>query len=125
MMVEVGRYQKLASQREKEHGSWEGQYKEVLDRHSREIDDNQKRFAVQKAEDAQQRARITTDKEMSQKVHRETLHQLEQDADREIEELKEQYENKLAAERDEKVRLRGQAGIHPIRENGLEISSWV
>eukprot|EP00438_Fugacium_kawagutii_P004956 Skav236197 [mRNA] locus=scaffold747:23086:31351:- [translate_table: standard] len=42
----------------------------------------------------------------------ETLAQLEQDADREIEELKEMYERKLAQEKDDKVRLRGQAGIH-------------
>ena len=42
--------------------------------------------------------------DLSQRVHKETLHQLEQDADREIEELRTQYEDRLSTERDDKVR---------------------
>ena len=41
--------------------------------------------------------------DLAQRVHKETLHQLEQDADREIEELKTQYEDRLGTERDDKV----------------------
>merc|ERR1712187_821871 len=62
--------------------------------------------------DRDERDRIIKEKEQAFKQHHETLAQLEQDADREIEELKEMYEQKLAQEKDEKVRLRGQAGIH-------------
>merc|ERR1712238_383667 len=54
------------------------------------------------------------------KQHQETLAQLEQDADREIEELKEMYEQKLAQEKDEKVRLRWQAGIHRKHHDDLK-----
>merc|ERR1711904_416112 len=42
------------------------------------------------------------------------------DADREIEELKEMFEMQLAQEKDEKVRLRGQAGIHRKHHEDLK-----
>merc|ERR1711966_400974 len=57
---------------------------------------------------------------MNKRVYCETLRQLEQDADREIEELKEQYEEKLNQEREDKVRLRGQAGIHRKHHEDLK-----
>merc|ERR1711966_220012 len=71
---------------------------------------------------------------MNKRVYCETLRQLEQDADREIEELKEQYEEKLNQEREDKVRLRGQAGIHRKHHEDLkrqmtkkeeELRGWV
>ena len=37
MMLEVGRYQKLSAQREKEHSEWEKQYKEMLEKQAREV----------------------------------------------------------------------------------------
>ena len=46
---------------------------------------------------------IFTIQDLAQRVHKETLHQLEHDADREIEELKNQYEDRLGTERDDKV----------------------
>merc|ERR1712232_899941 len=64
--------------------------------------------------------RIIKEKELAFKSHQETLAQLEKDADREIEELKEMYEKKLANEKDEKVRLRGQAGIHKKYHDDLD-----
>merc|ERR1712159_512602 len=66
------------------------------------------------------RQRILEEKEQAFKQHQETLRQLEQDADCEIEELKEMYEEKLAQEKDEKVRLRGQAGIHRKHHEDLK-----
>ncbi len=85
-----------------------------------QLEENQKRFNEQKLEDGQQRQRILAEKDLSQRVHRETLDQLEQDADREIEELKDSYEDRLASERDDKVRLRGQAGIHRKHHDDLK-----
>merc|ERR1719440_820485 len=41
----------------------------------------------------------------------ETRRQLEEDVDREIEELKERYEAKLASERESALRLKGENGI--------------
>merc|ERR1712118_231106 len=67
-----------------------------------------------------ERDKIIKEKEQAFKQHHETLAQLEQDADREIEELKEMYEEKLAQEKDEKVRLRGQAGIHRKHHEDLK-----
>merc|ERR1719386_688289 len=57
---------------------------------------------------------------MNSKVHNETLRQLEQDADSEIEELKKQYKDRLSAEHDDKVRLKGQAGIHRKHHEDLK-----
>merc|ERR1712118_401004 len=67
-----------------------------------------------------ERDKIIKEKEQAFKQHHETLAQLEQDADREIDELKEMYEEKLAQEKDEKVRLRGQAGIHRKHHEDLK-----
>merc|ERR1712232_944424 len=66
------------------------------------------------------RDHIMAEKESAFKQHQETLAQLEHDADREIEELKEMYEQRLAQEKDEKVRLRGQAGIHRKHHDDLK-----
>merc|ERR1712183_812527 len=48
------------------------------------------------------------------------MHQLEQDTDREILELKLEKEQRLQAERDDKVRLRGQSGIHKRNHEELK-----
>merc|ERR1719356_1568226 len=77
-------------------------------------------FERQKSLNSDQQDRIIKEKDLAFKQHQETLAQLEQDADREIEELKETYEQKLAQEKDEKVRLRGQAGIHRKHHDDLK-----
>ncbi len=66
------------------------------------------------------RQKILEDKIEEEKVHRETLQQLETDADAEIEALKDDYEYKLSVEKDDKVRLRGQAGIHRKHHEDLK-----
>merc|ERR1719169_77911 len=57
---------------------------------------------------------------MNSKVHNETLRQLEQDSDAEIEELKRHFKDKLSTEHDDKVRLKGQAGIHRKHHDDLK-----
>lgn len=120
MLVEVHRYQKLAQDLERERQEWEVQHESILQEQAAEIEQRRQDFEkVQRAnKDAQDR--IIKEKEMAFKSHQETLAQLEQDADREIEELKEMYEKKLAQEKDEKVRLRGQAGIHKKYHDDLD-----
>merc|ERR550537_1191726 len=68
----------------------------------------------------EERQRIMEEKQEAFKRHLEMLLQLEIDADREIEELKEMFEMQLAQEKDEKVRLRGQAGIHRKHHEDLK-----
>ena len=51
-------------------------------------------------------------RQLAERVHKETLNQLEHDTDREISQLRAQFDDKLKQEKDDKVRLRGQAGIH-------------
>merc|ERR550537_95930 len=68
----------------------------------------------------EERQRIMEEKQEAFKRHLEMLLQLEMDADREIEELKEMFEMQIAQEKDEKVRLRGQAGIHRKHHEDLK-----
>ena len=51
----------------------------------------------------EERQKIMEEKQEAFKKHLEMLLQLEMDADREIEELKEMFEHQLAQEKDEKV----------------------
>merc|ERR1719252_339649 len=102
MMIEVAKYQKLAAEREREHEEW------------------QKKFEDQEADDRAHKTRIIEEKELNSKVHGETLNQLEKDADTEIEELKRRYKERLNAEHDDKVRLKGQAGIHRKHHEDLK-----
>jgi len=112
MLVEVQRYEKLKQDLEREKQEWEVQYSSLSKSHDGVIDQMRTDHDRKQQDMWDERDRIIKEKEGSFKQHQETLAQLEQDADREIEELKEMYEGKLAAEKDEKVRLRGQAGIH-------------
>ena len=57
------------------------------------------------------RGSLQADKEETNREFEETKRQLEEDADREIEELKERYELRLVAERDISLRLKGENGI--------------
>jgi len=112
MQVEVQRYEKLKQDLGREKQEWEVQYSSLSKGHDGVVDGMRQEHERKQQEMWDERDRIIKEKEGSFKQHQETLAQLEQDADREIEELKEMYEAKLAAEKDEKVRLRGQAGIH-------------
>merc|ERR1711908_199050 len=44
MMIEVGRYQKLAAEREREHQHWDQQHRELIEQHNRQVAESQKRF---------------------------------------------------------------------------------
>merc|ERR1712050_575401 len=91
---------------------WEIQNANIRAEQQAEVDELNQDFDKLQRANREAQDRIIKEKEQAFKEHQETLAQLEQDADREIEELKEMYEQKLAQEKDEKVRLRGQAGIH-------------
>lgn len=119
MLVEVQRYQKLALDLEREKQEWDQQHGALVSEQESVIDQMRQDFEKQQRANWDERDRIIKEKEQAFKQHQETLAQLEQDADREIEELKEMYEQKLAQEKDEKVRLRGQAGIHRKHHDDL------
>merc|ERR1719146_601053 len=119
-MIEVAKYQKLAAEREREHEEWQRQHKALLEAHQRKVAELQKKFEDQEADDRAHKTRIIEEKELNSRVHGETLRQLEHDADTEIEELKRQYKERLNAEHDDKVRLKGQAGIHRKHHEDLK-----
>merc|ERR1719313_3223889 len=119
-MIEVAKYQKLAAEREREHEAWQRQHKSLLEGHQRKVAELQKKFEDQEADDRAHKTRIIEEKELNSKVHGETLNQLEKDADTEIEELKRRYKENLNAEHDDKVRLKGQAGIHRKHHEDLK-----
>merc|ERR1712061_807080 len=111
MMIEVGRYQKLAAERESVHKKWENEHRQLMENHSRQVAEMQREFEDKQAQDKQVINRIKDEKLLAERVHQETMRQLEQDTDREIEELKDEKEARLKTEREDKVRLRGASGI--------------
>eukprot|EP00927_Polykrikos_kofoidii_P044410 TRINITY_DN38389_c0_g1_i1.p1 TRINITY_DN38389_c0_g1~~TRINITY_DN38389_c0_g1_i1.p1 ORF type:complete len:1288 (+),score=271.17 TRINITY_DN38389_c0_g1_i1:192-4055(+) len=120
MLVEVKRYQKLAHDLEREKQELEAQHASLVQDQEAVIKQMATDFEKQQRANAAARDRIIKEKEQAMWQHKETLAQLERDADREIEELKEMYEQKLTEEKDEKVRLRGQAGIHRKHHEDLK-----
>jgi len=119
MIVEDQRYKKLEKDLEREKQEWETQHAALLTEHAAVIEQMKQDADKIQRTNRETMDRIIKEKEMAFKHHQETLAQLEQDADREIEELKEMYEQKLAQEKDDKVRLRGQAGIHQKHHHDL------
>merc|ERR1719331_1954200 len=111
---------------------YEENFKNVDELHAKQIQDLEANFQhkmmievakYQKLAAERERAhetRIIEEKELNSRVHGETLRQLEHDADTEIEELKRQYKERLNAEHDDKVRLKGQAGIHRKHHEDLK-----
>eukprot|EP00930_Biecheleria_cincta_P085307 TRINITY_DN746_c0_g1_i2.p1 TRINITY_DN746_c0_g1~~TRINITY_DN746_c0_g1_i2.p1 ORF type:complete len:1283 (-),score=294.40 TRINITY_DN746_c0_g1_i2:68-3874(-) len=120
MLVEVQRYQKLAQDLDREKQEWEAQHSALLQEHAAVIENMRQDAEKEQKTNRERQDRIIKEKEEAFKHHQETLAQLETDADREIEELKEMYEQKLAHEKDDKVRLRGQAGIHQKHFDDLQ-----
>merc|ERR1719321_1666990 len=120
MSIEVQRYQKLSADLDRERQDWNAQHTALLEQHSKVLEARQQRFDEQRMRNNEERQRIMEEKQEAFKRHLEMLLQLEMDADREIEELKEMFEIQLAQEKDEKVRLRGQAGIHRKHHEDLK-----
>ncbi len=112
MMVEVGRYQKLVAERDAKHREWQAEHANLMKQHQSEREQALNAEDLSRNADTKQKERIEDEKLLAERVHKETLHQLEQDTDREIAELRSQFDEKLKNEKDDKVRLRGQAGIH-------------
>merc|ERR1719159_1017077 len=120
MAIEVQRYQKLAADLDRERQEWETQHKALLEQHQKVLEARQQAFDEQRMRNNEERQTIMEEKQEAFQRHQEMLLQLEMDADREIEELKEMYETQLTQEKDEKVRLRGQAGIHRKHHEDLK-----
>merc|ERR1719172_185243 len=99
-MIEVGRYQKLAAERETVHQKWDSNHREMMDKHNRTVADMKRDFDERQAADKHRIQLIIEEKLLAERVHTETMRQLEQDTDREIEELKDEKEARLKAEQD-------------------------
>jgi len=110
----------LAHDLEREKQEWEAQHGSLVQEQEAVIDQMRQDFERQQRANGDERDRIIREKVDAFTQHQETLAQLEQDADHEIEQLKQMYEQKLAQEKDEKVRLRGQAGIHRKHHDDLK-----
>merc|ERR1712039_1014299 len=77
MMKEVGRYQTLAGEREAEHRFWEKQHRELMDKHNRQVAEMQRDFEDKQAGDKNVIQRIMEEKLLAERVHQETMRQLE------------------------------------------------
>jgi hypothetical protein len=92
----------------------------MMEQHNRTVADMKRDFDERQSADKHRIQLIIEEKQLAERVHTETMRQLEQDTDREIEELKEEKEARLKAEKDDKVRLRGQSGIHKRNHEELK-----
>merc|ERR1711988_1453084 len=91
-----------------------------MDKHHRTVNEMQRDFEDRQSADKHRIQLIIEEKLLAERVHQETMRQLEQDTDREIEELKDEKEARLKAEKDDKVRLRGQSVIHKRNHEELK-----
>merc|ERR1719450_993954 len=92
----------------------------MMEKHNRTVAEMQRDFEEKQSADKHRISLINEEKLLAERVHQETMRQLEQDTDREVEELKEEKEARLKAEKDDKVRLRGQSGIHKRNHEELK-----
>eukprot|EP00391_Amoebophrya_sp_Ameob2_P005860 CAMPEP_0178992180 /NCGR_PEP_ID=MMETSP0795-20121207/5960_1 /TAXON_ID=88552 /ORGANISM="Amoebophrya sp., Strain Ameob2" /LENGTH=1181 /DNA_ID=CAMNT_0020684011 /DNA_START=596 /DNA_END=4141 /DNA_ORIENTATION=+ len=120
MQVEANRFEKLTAQRVKEQLIWETTCRELTDTHHKRMETDAKSLELMLVDDSVTQQKILEEKVEDEKGHRERLAQLETDADGEIDNLKDFYEYRLAQEKDDKVRLRGQAGIHRKHHEDLK-----
>merc|ERR1719440_2487302 len=110
IMTEVERYQQLMGEKAAQNEKWEGKLEMEREDHDKALAELTEDF-----EGLQQEVSIL-ERERGEKEgliaeFDETRLQLEEDVDREIEELKEKYEAKLSTEREAALRLKGENGI--------------
>merc|ERR1711904_751664 len=104
-MIEVDRYQKLAAQRETAHASWQKEFTEMMEDHRKKVEKLQEEFQETQTKEKHAIERIKEEKTLAERVHAETMDQLEKDTDQEIEELKDDKETQLKKENAKKVEL--------------------
>uniref|UniRef100_A0A8C3TAC3 Cilia- and flagella-associated protein 57 n=1 Tax=Chelydra serpentina TaxID=8475 RepID=A0A8C3TAC3_CHESE len=93
--------QVLKAQKEKQELQYQEQLSELMEKQSREVQD---------LDDARQQLR----------EFEETKKQIEEDEDREIQEIKIKYERRLREERESNLRLKGETGIMRKKFNSLQ-----
>ncbi|KAF4677175.1 WD repeat domain 65 [Perkinsus chesapeaki] len=120
IVAKVTKYQQLAYKRHEDHRKWKAMHKELLDMHERKVADLRDQYQDHEARDQQHKQQVDDERALAMKVHGETVRQLEQDAAGEVRDLRKQYEQMLSYERDDKVKLRGEAGIHRKHHEDLK-----
>jgi len=111
IMKQVARYQKLQAEAEQEVYEYEQLKQSKISQHRSEYQFLQQKYeSILARELAEARAESLAKSSVSRE-YIETKEQLENDIDKEVEQLKEKFDAKLATERDATLRLKGENGI--------------
>ncbi|CEG40053.1 WD40/YVTN repeat-like-containing domain [Plasmopara halstedii] len=111
IMKEVEQYQQALTQREAQCQHWKNEQNRLVIAHDNYVAEVTEDFEKRLNEDRQLRTQIEEEKRDLDREYYETVAQVEADVDEEIEALKKKYEDKLQAEREATLRLKGENGI--------------
>jgi len=111
IMGEVERFQQAVHERNLQQTKWEEQRTQLIEAHQNYMNELTDDFETKLDEDRQLRIGLEDDLADLQRDLEETKQQLEDDIDTEITNLQGRYEARLAEEKEEMLRLKGENGI--------------
>lgn len=120
IMDEVKSYHELEGTLEAETHDFERRSRDREIRHQQMLQGLKDSFVSKLEEEQSDRLKITMEKDLVSRKFQETKDQLEQDTDKEIEELKAKYDANLHMEKDATLRLKGENGIMKKKFSALK-----
>ncbi|KAF4674972.1 WD repeat domain 65 [Perkinsus chesapeaki] len=120
MALENQRLDELNSSSQKESMEWAIMRETIETKHKNITEAMERVFEEERRKNREARAVVLEAKDKDFAEHHQKLKAIEREADDEIETVKRRYEALLGNEKDEKVRLRGQAGIHKKHHEDLK-----
>ncbi|KAF4660400.1 hypothetical protein FOZ61_004037, partial [Perkinsus olseni] len=105
---------------EKEFQEWMTMKETIEAKHERIVEAMGRVFEEERKKNREEREIVLEDKEKDFREHHQKLREVERKTDDKIEAVKRRYESFLSHEKDEKIGLRGQAGIHKKHHEDLK-----
>jgi cilia- and flagella-associated protein 57 len=120
IMEQVKRFHELEAQRLRAQREHELMAEEAQVQHERHRAKKSRRFCQRLEKERAHAERAGVERDLVQRKFNETRVQLEEDTDKEIEQLKTKYDDKLNVERDATLRLKGENGIMKKKFSSLK-----
>ncbi|KAF4698774.1 hypothetical protein FOZ63_026332, partial [Perkinsus olseni] len=105
---------------DKEFQEWTTMKETIETKHERIVEAMGRVFEEERKKNREEREVVLEDKERDFREHHQKLREVEHKTDDKIEAVKREYESLLSHEKDEKIGLRGQAGIHKKHHEDLK-----
>ncbi|KAJ8285212.1 hypothetical protein GJAV_G00023590 [Gymnothorax javanicus] len=120
LMLEYQRYQELQQKSQEMQEDYERQLQDCEDRKTQALEEHTQQYEL-RLKESLVKLKETEDKaEQQQKMHEEMIRQIEEDADREILDIRAKYERILKEERDTSMRLKDETGIMRKKFSSLQ-----